>query len=57
MQCPETKLKQDVCTRWNSTYEMFERIIATKDPLLSALAVTNSSTTLIQDDFNCAVEF
>ena len=30
---PALKLKNDVLTRWNSTYEMFERIANVQEPL------------------------
>lgn len=33
------KLKQDVPTRWHSTYEMFSRIIYLKDAVLSTIAI------------------
>lgn len=46
MQYPELKLKQDVSTRWNSTFDMFERILEIKEPLLSTLAVIGSGLTL-----------
>lgn len=46
MKYPELKLKQDVSTRWNSTYDMFERILEIKEPLLSTLAVTGSGLSL-----------
>lgn len=36
---PILKLKQDCPTRWNSTYEMINRIIAIKDPIIATLAV------------------
>lgn len=38
---PTLKVIQDVITRWNSTYEMFERILHLKNPLMSALVDTN----------------
>lgn len=52
MQYPELKLKNDVVTRWNSTYDMFERIVKMEDPLRSAIAVTNCTENL--SSYNCA---
>lgn len=34
---PLLKLIQDVATRWNSTYDMFQRCIDIKDPLISII--------------------
>lgn len=36
---PLLKLIQDVATRWNSTYDMFQRCIDIKDPLISTIAL------------------
>ncbi|XP_060845898.1 E3 SUMO-protein ligase ZBED1-like [Rhopalosiphum padi] len=36
---PTLKLIQDVATRWNSTYAMFQRCIDLKEPLVSTIAV------------------
>ena len=40
---PEHKLKQDVVTRWNSTYTMFERIHEQYDGLTTALCLVNQN--------------
>lgn len=39
MGLPELKLKQDVVTRWNSTYDMISRILVIKDAAVSCLAI------------------
>ncbi|CAH2019760.1 unnamed protein product [Acanthoscelides obtectus] len=36
---PELKVKQDVATRWNSTFDMFKRILEIKQPLMSVIAI------------------
>lgn len=40
---PLLKLKQDCPTRWNSTYDMIDRIISIKDPIIATLAILNNS--------------
>ncbi|KAG8238645.1 hypothetical protein J437_LFUL018477 [Ladona fulva] len=45
-------LKQEMPTRWNSTYIMFQSVIENKEPLLAALALTDSKVNLTLRDFN-----
>ncbi|KAF8795059.1 Zinc finger BED domain-containing protein 4 [Argiope bruennichi] len=39
MKLPNLKLKQDVATRWNSTFDMLTRIQKNKEPLLSTVGL------------------
>ena len=39
----QLRLKQDVATRWNSTFYMLKRILEVKDPVISTLALVNAS--------------
>jgi len=52
MNYPVLKLKQDVITRWNSTSDMFNRSLETKDPLVSTLAMIGNIKTLTASNFN-----
>lgn len=40
---PILKLKQDCPTRWNSTYDMINRIIAIKDPIIATHVILGNS--------------
>lgn len=47
------KLKQDCPTRWNSTYDMVDRILKIKEPVLSTLAIINNDlNTITFDEWN-----
>lgn len=48
---PELKLIQDVCTRWNSTYDMFQRCMDIKEPLMSTIAIIGNMDNLVYEDF------
>ncbi|KAG2457666.1 WDR47 protein, partial [Polypterus senegalus] len=44
------RLKQDVATRWNSTYYMLKRFTEIKHPIISTLALTNASLPNLSPD-------
>lgn len=48
---PPLVLIQDVVTRWNSTFEMFQRVLDLKIPLSTALAETNYNEYLTNNDW------
>ncbi|KAE9524437.1 hypothetical protein AGLY_015158 [Aphis glycines] len=48
---PELKLIQDVTTRWNSTFDMFQRCILIKEPLISTIAIIGNVDNLTNEDF------
>lgn len=43
MTLPILKLKIDVCTRWNSTWDMLSRLLERKDAILATLAILDRS--------------
>ncbi|GBP40854.1 hypothetical protein EVAR_88915_1 [Eumeta japonica] len=46
----EVKLKQDVITRWNSTYTMFQSVIGAKNSLMSIIAIDYPDLDNINND-------
>lgn len=46
------KLKQDVPTRWNSTFEMLDRFLLNKEPIVSALALLGYKNTLQPEEWD-----
>ncbi|KAE9523772.1 hypothetical protein AGLY_015832 [Aphis glycines] len=48
---PVHTLIQDVVTRWNSTFHMFQRFFELKTPILSSLADLNYNVSLTSDDW------
>lgn len=53
---PDLKLKQEVQTRWNSTYEMLTRILAVKDAVVATLALLRSDLILSSEDWQVIEE-
>lgn len=53
---PDLKLKQEVQTRRNSTYEMLTRILAVKDAVVATLALLRSDLILSSEDWQVIEE-
>lgn len=51
MNLPLLKLKQDVQTRWNSTFEMLQRLVQIKDAVIATVALLRSELTLNESDW------
>ena len=53
----QLRFKQDVATRWNSTFYMLKRLIEVKDPVISTLALINAPlSTLSTEEWGIARE-
>lgn len=53
MGLPDLKLKQDVVTRWNSTYDMLTRFFKLKEAIISSVAILgNNLQTLTPDEWD-----
>ena len=53
---PVLKLKQDVPTRWNSTYDMFQRIMQVKDAVITTIALLRPDLNIKQEDWEVIEE-
>lgn len=45
------KLKQDISTRWNSTFDMFNRFFKIKDAIIATIAIITSDLALSPNDW------
>lgn len=51
MGLPTLKLKQDVPTRWNSTFDLLERVVKVKDALIATIALLRLDLTIKEEDW------
>lgn len=51
MNLPDLKLKQDVITRWNSSYEMLHRLLQIKNAVISTLSIIRPDLSLTSEDW------
>lgn len=51
MDLPVLKLKQDVPTRWNSTFDMLNRLLKVKNAVIATLALVKNELSLSKEDW------
>lgn len=51
MDMPVLKLKQDVSTKWNSTYDMLDRFLKTKNAIIATVALVKNDLSLTNEDW------
>uniref|UniRef100_A0A6P7F9Q3 Zinc finger BED domain-containing protein 4-like n=1 Tax=Diabrotica virgifera virgifera TaxID=50390 RepID=A0A6P7F9Q3_DIAVI len=56
MKLPLLKLKQEVSTRWNSSFEMLDRILKIKDAIITTTALLRNDLSMQQDDWDIIEE-
>ncbi|CAB3240133.1 unnamed protein product [Arctia plantaginis] len=56
MNLPQLKLKQDVATRWNSTYDMLSRFLQCKSAITATVALLRSDLCLNDNDWKVVEE-
>lgn len=57
MGLPKLKLKQECPTRWNSRYDMLERLVAVKDPASAMVASMKNVPSLLASEWEAAQEY
>lgn len=57
MGLPKLKLKQECPTRWNSRYDMLERLVAVKDPVSAMVASMKNVPSLLASEWEAAQEY